>query len=375
LRFVRIGFFTECYRPIVNGVVTSIDAMRRGLHAHGAQTICITPAMPHYEDDDDAIVRIPSLPLPTSSGYRLTVPLSSATLRKRIGTLDIVHAHSPFITGNIALRYARALGVPLVFTYHTRLDFYAHYVPFERVLTQRALAAWTRGFANAAAAVVVPGSETRRYLQSIGVRAPIEVVPSPIDTAAFAAGVRRPELRARLGADEGTRLVLIVGRLAREKNVRLGLEAFARAPEAMRLAVAGEGPERAALERHAARLGIAGRTAFLGRVAPREMPDLYASADVLLFPSRSETQGLVLAEALVAGLPAVAVASPPSEEVLGPGATVAPDPVALGREIEARGGSRLDQSAIQLASLRFSLEEQARRLLDVYGLTRTHVRY
>jgi glycosyltransferase involved in cell wall biosynthesis len=105
------------------------------------------------------------------------------------------------------------------------------------------------------------------------------------------------------------------------------------------------------------------------------MPDLYASADVLLFPSRSETQGLVLAEALVAGLPVVAVEAPPSEEILGPGATVPPDPVAIAREIEARSASRLDQSAIQLASSRFSLEEQARRLLDVYRLTRTSVRY
>lgn len=325
----------------------------------------MTPAMPRYEDNDAAIVRVPSLPLPTSSGYRLTVPPSRAALRRRVGALDVVHAHSPFITGAIAERYARACGAPLVFTYHTRLDHYAHYVPFERELTQRALAAWTRTYANRAAAVLVATAETRRYLKGLGVRVPVEVLPSPVDVRAFAGGRRRADLRARLGAPGAERLVLIVARLAEEKNLRLGLEAVARS-EDLRLAVAGDGPQRAALERYAAALGIAGRTVFAGRVEPAEMPDLYASADVLLFPSRSETQGLVLAEALVAGLPVVAVATPQSEEILGPGSTVPGEPAALAEALVARSGLRLEQSAIQLASSRFSLESQARRLLDLY---------
>lgn len=364
---MRIGFFTECYRPIVNGVVASVEASREGLRRARHDVICITPSVPGYEDAENDVIRIPSLPLPTMTGYRLTVPVA---LDRRIGALDIVHAHSLFITGHLAARCARVQGVPLVFTYHTRLDQYAHYAPFGRELTRRGLAARTRSFANAAAAVVTPSADAARYLVSIGVGTRIEVVPSPVDLAALAAGRRREDVRARLGAERGDLLVLVAGRVAWEKNPRLALAAAAAAPR-VRLAFAGEGPARAALEDEAARLGIAARVRFAGLVAPAEMPDLYASVDALLFPSTSETQGLVLAEAMAAGLPIVAVQSAATREIAGGAAAiVAPDAGAIAQALESIGPGRR-QSAIQLASRRFSIEEQAGRLTALYESLRS----
>ncbi|HXP94197.1 MAG TPA: glycosyltransferase [Candidatus Binatia bacterium] len=367
---MRIGFFTECYHPIVNGVVASIDALREGLRREGHDVVFITPRVPYYQDEEAAaVVRLPSLPLPTSTGYRFTLPVSTRTIDARLGApLDIAHAHSQFITGALAARYARAHGIPLVFTYHTRLEFYAHYVPFERRLVRRALAAWTRAFANRTQAVLAPTGETRRYLASIGVRTAIEVLPSPIDVERFRAGRRRADLRERLGAEPGTLVVLCVGRLAPEKNVELAIAACAAAPPRVRLALVGEGPLQGSLEREVRRLGLGERVRFAGPVAAAEMPDLYASADALLFPSISETQGLVLVEALAAGLPIVAVDTPQTREILGEGARlVAPEAGKVAAALEASTSATSQQSAIQLAYQRFSIEVQAHRLAALYG--------
>ncbi len=326
---LRIGLFTECYRPIQNGIVSSVDALARAVRDRGHEAIIITPHMPHYRDDDRAqVLRIASLPLPTPTAYRLTVPYVPAAL----GDLSIVHAHSPFVTGVLAAAHARRGRLPLVFTYHTQLEAYAHYVPFEAHATRAAATFLTRAFSNAADAVVVPTAAMERRLRSLGVRSHISVVPSGIDVAAFAGGHRRTDLRKRFGVDETRRLVLVVGRLGREKNVEHVLAAFASLgdPQA-NLVIIGDGAHRATLERHAVRLGIAARTTFAREFARATLPDAYASADVLAFASRSETQGLVLAEALAAGTPIVALDTPQTRDVLaGAGTLVASeDPAAF----------------------------------------------
>lgn len=369
---MRIGFFSECYHPIVNGVVASIDASREGLQNAGHEVLIVTPNVPYYQDAETAVVRLPSLALPSSSGYRLTLPVTTRALDARAGApFDVVHAHSQFITGGLAMRYARAHRVPLVFTYHTRLDYYAHYAPLESGAARRVLAAWTRAFANRAAAVVAPTDETRRYLASIGVRTPVAVVPSAIDLARFRGGRRRGDLRARLGADPGSALVLCVGRLAPEKNPALALAVCAAAGPHLRLAFVGDGPLRRPLEREGERRGVAGRVSFAGAIAPADMPDVYASADALLFTSVSETQGLVLIEALAAGLPIVAVDVPQTREVIGDGGFLAPpDAAALAAALAGAIATERTQSAIQVALERFSIDEQARGLVAVYEAAR-----
>ena len=143
---VRVGFFTECYRPIVNGVVASIDALHDGLRAHGVEVTTIAPHFPRFVDDVRDVVRLPSLPLPTQTAYRLCVPYLSADDRRRMRGIDLVHAHSPFVTGWMGAAYARRRNIPLVFTYHTRLDAYAHYAPFDRATTERAMVELTGAF-------------------------------------------------------------------------------------------------------------------------------------------------------------------------------------------------------------------------------------
>jgi glycosyltransferase involved in cell wall biosynthesis len=363
---VRVGFFTECYKPIVNGVVASIDALHDGLRARGVEVTTIAPHFPRFVDDVRDVVRIPSLPLPTQTAYRLCLPYLNAVDRRRVRGLDIVHAHSPFVTGWMGASYARRHRIPLVFTYHTRLDAYAHYAPFDRGTTERAMSELTRRYANWADAVVVPTHAMEIRLRELGVRAPIAVVPSAIDVERFAAGRRSALVRARLGADGDAPLALVVSRLGMEKNVELALDALAHFAE-LRLAVVGEGPHRAALEERARRLGVGERVRFTGALARERLPDVYASVDAFVFPSTTDTQGLVLVEALAAGLPVIAADSEASRDVLaGAGRLVPQDPAALAGAIRDALAAGHDQSAVHLAFSRFTVEVQTRRILELY---------
>jgi 1,2-diacylglycerol 3-alpha-glucosyltransferase len=363
---MRVGFYTECYRPIVNGVVASIDALRAGLCAHGVEVTTVAPHFPRFVDDAGDVVRIPSLPLPTQTEYRLCVPYLNADDRRRVRGIDIVHAHSPFVTGWMGASYARRRNIPLVFTYHTRLDAYAHYAPFDRATTERAMVELTRRYANAADAVVVPTNAMESRLRELGVHAPIAVVPSAIDVERFAAGRRSTLVRARLGAAGDAPLALVVSRLGLEKNVELAIDALARIGD-LRLAVVGEGPQRPVLEERARRLGVADRVRFIGSLPPERLPDVYASADAFIFPSTTDTQGLVLAEALAAGLPVIAAESEASRDVLsGAGRVVRPDGDAIAAALRDALSTGHDQSAVHLALSRFTVEVQTRRILEIY---------
>src|ERR1700733_169588 len=144
LHSTEVAFFTECYRPIINGVVASIDGLRDALAGVNVGVTIVAPHFPNERDANDAIARLQSLPLPTSTGYRLCVPYISRAVRERIRNAALVHVHSPFVTGWLGANFARRSRVPLVFTYHTRIDEYAHYAPFEPHVARAALTALTR---------------------------------------------------------------------------------------------------------------------------------------------------------------------------------------------------------------------------------------
>jgi len=265
----------------------------------------------------------------------------------------------------MGVRFARRRGIPLVFTYHTQLEEYAHYVPFERTATRRAATTLTRTYANLADTVIVPTSAMEARLRGLGVTAPIAVVPTGIDVDRFAAGRRSVALRERWGARN---VILLVSRLAREKNVDLAIRALARLDDAgTHLVLAGDGPERAALGDVAQDAGVEHRVHFLGHVAREELPDVYASSDAFVFPSFTETQGLVLAEALVSGLPVVAVDTPQSRDVLdGHGVVVSPTAEAVAWGLREALRIPREQSAAHLALQRFSLRLQADRTIAIY---------
>jgi 1,2-diacylglycerol 3-alpha-glucosyltransferase len=368
---MRVGFFTEVYRPVVNGVVASIDTLAEGLRDRGHQVYCFAPRVPGYDEADGPVFRMPSLPLPTRTPYRLTLPLvSRRNLNNVIKRLSLVHVHSPFVTGWMGMRYARRYGMPLVYTYHTQLEAYAHYVPFEPNATRYAASQLTRTFANLTDAVVVPTPAMANRLRELGVTVRLDVVPSGIDVRAFGAGRRDESLRARAGAGPNHRLVLCVSRLAKEKNLELLFEAMALADDPLlRLVIAGDGPAREALVERARECGVAARTCFLGIVAREQLPDLYASCDAFCMPSTTETQGLVQAEALAAGANVIAADAPQNRDVLGAAGRVVPaDPQAFASAllaIPAVPDEGVAADARQAAQ-RFSVDAQLDRIIALY---------
>jgi 1,2-diacylglycerol 3-alpha-glucosyltransferase len=366
---LRVGFFTEIYLPVINGVVASVEGLAEGLRRRGHEVYCFAPKMPGYEEADGPVFRMPSLPLPTRTPYRLTLPLvSRRNLNGIIKRLSLVHAHSPFVTGWMGVRYARRYRMPLVYTYHTQLEAYAHYIPFERRATRFAAARLTRTFANLADAVVAPTRAMADHLRDLGVTTRIEIVPSGIDVARFGGGRRDDAARFRMGAGRDQRLLLCVGRLAKEKNVELPLRALAlTADPSLRLAIAGDGPLRAELDHLAREAGVGAQVRFLGVVSRDDLPNLYASADAFVMPSTTETQGLVIAEALAAGAHVIAADAPQNRDVLGDaGSLVLPTPEAFAAAFLRVPAPPDGARAARHAAQRFSMDVQLDRMLGLY---------
>jgi glycosyltransferase involved in cell wall biosynthesis len=310
---MRIALFTECYHPIVNGVVVSVATFARALGRLGHDVDIYAPAYSGYQDLEPNVHRLHSLPRPASVMYPLALPFGTAFLDKVFTQYppDIVHANHPFLTGREARRLARRLGRPLVFTYHTIIRDYAHYVPLPGPLVRR-LAVWvSREFSNSAQCVVVPTRSTADLLRSYGVKQRIEVVPTGIDLELMASTPRQPA-RARWGVPEGVPLICYSGRIAREKNLGLLLQALAQLraqqPEAHLLLVGG-GPWEQQCRAQVDALGLGDRVRITGFLSRPEVFDCLAEAEAFAFPSRTDTQGLVVLEAMALGCPAVAVRS------------------------------------------------------------------
>jgi 1,2-diacylglycerol 3-alpha-glucosyltransferase len=321
---VRIALFTNNYLPFCGGVTISVETLRRGLEASGHEAWVFGPRLTGAEDASLKVVRYPSIPVATYPEFALAVPYSRR-IERLVSALafDVIHAHHPFLLGPAARRLARRTRRPLIFTYHTRYEKYAHYVPLPLRLVQAAALRISAGFAAKADAVLAPSAVIRDELHARGVRAPIAVVPTGVDLERFRPGDRAAARRS-LGVGQGEPLVLYVGRLDREKSVDRVLGAFERVAStipAARLVLVGQGTEAERLRRTAASLPVAERIRFLGLRPHDSLAECYQAADVFLFASETETQGLVLAEAAACGLPAVAVDAPGCDEVVRDGDT------------------------------------------------------
>ena len=376
---MKIALFTEVYRPIVNGIVTSVDTLAHVLREHGHDVYTFAPHIPHGDETQGRVFRMPSLPLPARTQYRLTLPLVARRNKQQfLSQCDVIHSHSLFITGWMASYYARRrFRVPLVFTYHTLLDRYTHYSPLGPRLTSQLTRELTRAYANAADAVIVPTQTVAAGLRRAGVSAPICVVPTGIDVEAFRAGDASVGIavRAKHGIAPDAPLLLLVSRLAHEKNVPLAFRALALLrgdlPEAQLLLV-GSGPLLDTLRAQARADGLETAVHFVGDVPHDELPGYYAAADAFTFPSVTETQGLVLAEAFGAGLPVVAIDNPQTRDVFGPNLAGALVDDAEGMARELRGlltdpALRSAASAhSRAAAAAFDAQATAGRVLAVY---------
>jgi glycosyltransferase involved in cell wall biosynthesis len=322
-RPLRVVLTTESYLPYVSGVTVSVDAIARGLGAQGHEVLVVAPrpadrtSLPDVGSPGPAPRHawLASYQLPgiVPAGYRMAWPNpgSDGWAAARAFEPEIVHAHSPFVTGLGARRLARRVAAPLVFTHHTRFTDYRHYLGPLAGPGAAVTDAFLRRYWAGCAAIIAPGSD---LADDIRQRLPAErrervhVIPTGIDVAGIGS-LERVDPRGATAWPSDAPVVGTLGRLAPEKSTHEILEAVARLPS-MRLLVIGGGPSEEALRRRAEAPDLAGRVDFTGALPRTEALARLGGADAFAFASRTETQGLVLAEALSLGLPAVAVDGP-----------------------------------------------------------------
>jgi glycosyltransferase involved in cell wall biosynthesis len=305
---------------MLGGVPTAVETIRRGLEALGHEAVIVAPRMAGSDDRGATVIRVAAVPAPTYPDFALPVPLAPWVTRRLLALgLDVFHAHHPFLVGASARRLARASGRPFVFTYHTLYDRYAHHVPLPRAMVASQAIRRSARFADSADLVLAPSDFVARRLRAQGVRRPIEVLPTGIDLERFRPG-SRAAARQALGLGPADRILLCVGRLDREKNLEFLLRAFTRVDTpGARLVLVGRGMHAEALRSAAAAAGVGDRVEFRGGLPPDGLPTYYRAADVFVFASTSETQGLAVLEAMACGLPVVAVRASGIEEVVAEG--------------------------------------------------------
>jgi len=391
---MRVLFISDVYFPRVNGVSTSIRTFRADLAAAGVDTVLVAPAYGDSKDtgtgnDEPGVLRVPSGRVPRDPEDRR---MKSAALRQVLAGLDtqhfdLVHIHTPFVAHYAGVRFAAQRAIPVIATYHTFFEEYLHhYVPVLPRVFGRALArSFTRSQAAQLAAIVAPSEPMRALLTDYGVTTRIEVIPTglPADRYLPGDGAR---FRATFGIPTDRPLLLYVGRVAHEKNIEFLLHAFValrRTRQDAMLVIAGEGPAREHLQSLVAQLGIRPDVHFIGYLdRERGLADCYAAADVFVFASRTETQGLVLLEALAQGRPVVSTVHLGTASILqaGCGARVAPEkPDAFAQAIacildDPARAARLSAQARSFAS-GWASNLMAARLADLYrDLTHQHLR-
>jgi glycosyltransferase involved in cell wall biosynthesis len=304
-RSLSIALFSDSALPIINGVSVSIDLLVRELRSRGHSVHLFTSGYRGYVDPDPNSHRFRSIRTPWTTDYPLAIPPFYARLREfRRHRFDIVHTHTPWTVGFVGLRWAESHEIPIVSTYHTNYDKYSYYVPFvpKRYLRYK-ISKHLHFYYNRVGHVITPSETSMRWIQRHSVHRPITIVPTGVPPPRL---LDRAESRNELGIAPETRLVLYVGRVAKEKNVGVLLEAIALAvAEEPRITfmVVGDGPARSQYATQARELGIGDHVRFVGAQKRTEVDRYYAAADLFAFASMTETQGLVVVEAMSHGLP------------------------------------------------------------------------
>ncbi len=308
---MKIGIFTDSFRPYTSGVVRSIELFSREFTNRGHEVFIFGPDYPLLRPPkEEGVFRFVSVPAPTMPDFAIPIPIS-ANLGKTIRHigLDIIHSHSPFFLGSMGARAARRYKLPLIFTFHTLYDQYVHYFPFAHQTSKHIMKRLSRNFCNRCNRVIVPSQLVVNYLQRIGVKTPIVKIPTGVDLDEFN-DLNPKWLEENYGIKPEEKALLFVGRLGQEKNVTFLIKAFHTVllnhPEC-RLVLVGKGPQESYLRKFCRELGIENKVIFTGVLPRHKIIHCYASADLFVFPSVTETQGLVIGEAKATGLPVVAI--------------------------------------------------------------------
>ncbi len=315
---MNIVMTTNTYKPIVGGLERSVEVLSGELRKRGHRVLIIAPES-RGQPEEDGVFRVPAIQNFNGTDFSVEVPISLKLnqILKRFAP-DIVHTHHPFLIGDTAQRISAQYQAPIVFTHHTLYEEYTHYVPGDADMLKNFVIRLSTGYANLCDRVLVPSQSVERLLKKRGVRSPVSVAPTGIYTREFERGDGKAFRESR-GIPPKAFVVGYAGRVAPEKNMEFWVRAAGgvmRASDDVYCLVAGDGPTLGGLKERFCAMGLEGRVALPGILKGRDLADAYHAMDVFAFCSHSETQGLVLAEAMAAGVPVAAVDAPGVREVV-----------------------------------------------------------
>ena len=313
---MKIGIFSDTYFPQLNGVATSIRTLATALEARGHNVYIFTPSDPRcYEGYDTLHVhRLPSIPVRFVRDYRAGYVFSPFLAKKIIDLdLDIIHTQTEFCLGALGRFISTTQGIPLIHTYHTMYEDYVHYIGGGHIISKEMARDFSGIYCNSATAVIAPTRKTEQLLKSYGVTKPISVIPTGINTSNFRKDKFSPEeileLRATLGLEADTPVIISIGRIAKEKSIDVVIAALPKLIEKLpdlKMVIVGEGNETENLGKFAESIGVGDHVMFTGGKPWDEIGKYYQLGNVFCSASVSETQGLTFAEAMAAGVPVVA---------------------------------------------------------------------
>lgn len=375
---MKICMFTNTYLPHVGGVANSVKTFEDEFRVLGHEVKVIAPMFPGARESTENVFRVPAFQNFNGSDFSVRVAMPH-TFTDFIEDFepDIIHSHHPFLLGDAALRAACRRNTPVIFTNHTLYENYTHYVPLDSPALKRAAVQLAVEYANLCSAVIAPSESVQRLLVERGVDSPIVSIPTGIDLKRFRSG-NGPLFRNMLGIPPEAKVIGHAGRLAEEKNLRYLAECVGRYLSGDDHAVAlivGDGDAKESVEAQLQEWADDSRVFVIGKRTGRELINAYAAMDVFAFSSHSETQGMVLAEAMAAGKPVVALDAPGVREVVSDGengwllpADAPPEAFAsaLGSLLNDPALYAKATSAATKTARRFSKRRCARKTLELY---------
>lgn len=380
---MKIAFFCDTYQPTHNGVAVSVSTTANELRARGHRVVIFAPRYKDFQDADPDVVRFPATPFYRVRDFPVAWPMlpyfSLPAMQRFLNEkFDVVHSHSPFILGTVGARWARYTGRPLVFTFHTLYHRYIHHTPFPPIVARPYTLEKLKNYCALCDHIVAPSYSIERVVLRFRPGVPTSVIPTGVNPSRFQQG-NREDGRKRLGIAPDERVMVYVGRVSIEKNLTFLLRSVAPllrdgSQPRTRLLIVGDGPATNSLKALAQQLQVAGQVLFTGFLDNQSLLDCYAAGDVFVFASRTETQGVCIAEALATGLPCVVVGAMGAGEAIDDGVEgfVVPP-----HEDRFRDATRrlLDNAALRQAMSvaarhkadTLSLDNSVSALLDLYG--------
>ncbi|MFC4022334.1 glycosyltransferase family 4 protein [Oceanobacillus longus] len=308
---MKILITTECYSPVINGVVTSVVNLHQELINLGHEVRILTLSGKLRSFEKDGVTYIGSLGIgKIYPGARVALTTENVYLKTIVEwEPDIIHSQSEFSTFQMARHMAKKLHIPIVHTYHTIYEDYTHYFSPNKKWGKAMAARFTKTILKHTECVIAPTDKVRCLLEDYGVNQKIQVVPTGINLELYVKEVentKKQQLRDRIGIPRNHKVLLSVGRLAKEKNLEeIILFLSTLQTGNFTLLIVGDGPHRSFLEKYVGELGLSKKVIFIGMVLPEEISAFYQLGDVFVSASNSETQGLTYLEAMANGTPAL----------------------------------------------------------------------